>query len=324
MPMIRALYTAVKAEGVPSPFDTLHLKVFYPAAPTGNDAERMTGVVPADRSCGPMPVVIFFGGINIPAECYAWLAVALARQRIVTALFNWVGETLPGAIGLTIGLDLKRVTPQTYGCGPTVPAIGQIIAALDALNCSGPLEGALAPDRLILGGHSAGGTAALHNANPRYFARVVAGFSYAGHTLAATMLGFAPGTVLPCSPELPLLLMGGARDGVIAASAVRYGQAADPVLPLRCTFEEGIAGQRGDRYLAIWHGANHFTLAHPLDETSGRSFLDLPAQGDEAVTRAHISEVVAAFILAVASRNHSAPAQLELLLNNPAVAWRKK
>ena len=322
--MIRALYTAVKAEGTSPPFDTLQLKVFYPAALTGSEGERMSGVIPADRSRGPMPVVIFFNGINVPAECYAWLAIALARRHIVTALFNWVGETLPGMIGLTIGLDLRRVTPQTYGCGPTVPAIGQIIAALDALNRSGPLEGVLAMDRLVLGGHSAGGTAALHNANPRYFAQVVAGFSYAGHTLAATMLGFPPGSVLPCSSELPLLLMGGARDGVIAASSARYGQEADPVLPLRRTFEEGIAGRRGDRYLVIWRAANHFTLAHPLDETSGRSFLDLPAQGDEAVIRAHISEVIAAFILAAAGRDDSTVMQLERLLDDPAVAWRRK
>jgi len=322
--MIRALYTAVKAESASPPFDTLQLKVFYPAAPTGDDAERTSGVIPADRSRGPMPVVIFFNGINVPAECYAWLAIALARQHIVTALFNWVGETLPGTIGLTIGLDLRRVTPQTYGCGPTVPAIGQIIAALDALNRSGPLEGVLAMDRLVLGGHSAGGTAALHNANPRYFAQVVAGFSYAGHTLAATMLGFPPGAVLPCSSELPLLLMGGARDGVIAASSARYGQAADPVLPLRCTFEQGITGQRGDRYLVIWRAANHFTFAHPLDETAGRSFLDLPAEDDETAIRAHLSEVIAAFILAVVSRTRSALARLELLLNTPAVEWCRK
>ncbi|BCX02913.1 MAG: hypothetical protein KatS3mg053_0851 [Candidatus Roseilinea sp.] len=322
--MIRSLYTAVKAEGAPSPFDTLHLKVFYPAAPTGSDAERMTGVIPADPARGRMPVVIFFNGINIGAESYAWLAIALARQGIVVVLFNWVGETLPGIIGLTIGLDLKQVTPQTYGHAPTAPIIAQMLVALERLNQAGPLQGALALDRVVLGGHSAGGTVALHNANPRYFPTVVAGFSYAGHTLAATMLGFAPGTVLACAPDVPLLLMGGTRDGVIAASGVRYGQPGDPVAPLRRTFEEGIAGARGDRHLAIWRGANHFTLAHPLDETAGRSFLDLPPEGDEATMRAHMAAVIGAFVLAAACADPAAAARLRALSNDASVEWRTK
>ncbi|MFC1466848.1 MAG: alpha/beta hydrolase family protein [Candidatus Brachytrichaceae bacterium NZ_4S206] len=322
--MIRSLYTAVKVEGAQPPFDTVHLKVFYPAAPTGSDAERMTGVIPADAARGRMPVVLFFNGINIGADSYAWLAIALARQGIVVALFNWVGETLPGVIGLTNGLDLARVTPQTYGSAPTVPAIAQMLTALARLDQAGPLQGALALDRVVLGGHSAGGTVALHNANPRYFPQVVAGFSYAGHTMAATMLGFPPGTVLACASDLPLLLMGGGRDGVIAASGARYGQPGDPVAPLHRTFDEGIEGSRGDRHLVIWPGANHFTLAHPLDETAGRSFLDLPPQGDESVMRAHMTEVISAFILGAACNDAAADARLRELSNDASLEWRTK
>lgn len=322
--MIRSLYTAVKVEGAQPPFDTVHLKVFYPAAPTGSDAERMTGMIPADVTRGRMPVVLFFNGINIGADAYAWLAIALARQGIVVALFNWIGETLPGVIGLTNGLDLTRVTPQTYGSGPTVPAIAQMLAALDQLDQSGPLQGALALDRVVLGGHSAGGTVALHNANPRYFPQVVAGFSYAGHTMAATMLGFLPGTVLACASDLPLLLMGGGRDGVIAASSARYGQPSDPVAPLHRTFDEGIGGSRGDRHLVIWPGANHFTLAHPLDETTGRSFLDLPPQGDESIMRTHMAEVIGAFILVAACNDAAADARLRELSNDASLEWRTK
>lgn len=322
--MIRSLYTAAKAEGAQPPFDTLHLKVFYPAAPMGSDAERMTGLLPADLSRGRMPVLIFFNGINVPAESYAWLAIALARQGIIVVLFNWVGETLPGVIGLTNGLDLSRVTPQTYGRAPTVPAIAQMLDALARLDENGPLQGALALDRVVLGGHSAGGTVALHNANPRYFSQVVAGFSYAGHTMAATMLGFAPGTVLACAPDVPLLLMGGARDGVIAASSARYGQPADPVAPLRRTFEEAIAGARGDRHLVIWPGANHFTLAHPLDETAGRSFLDLPPEGDEPAMRAHMAEVIGAFIRSAACGDAHAQTRLRALFDPARVEWRTK
>ncbi|MFC6929201.1 hypothetical protein ACFQHO_01755 [Actinomadura yumaensis] len=34
------------------PFDTAHLKVYYPARPQGTDAERLTGVMPPT---GPAP-----------------------------------------------------------------------------------------------------------------------------------------------------------------------------------------------------------------------------------------------------------------------------
>ena len=56
---IRSLYTATKIDSAIAPFDTLHLKVFYPAIATGSEAERMSGVMKADPSKGPMPIVIF-------------------------------------------------------------------------------------------------------------------------------------------------------------------------------------------------------------------------------------------------------------------------
>lgn len=324
MPVVRSLYTAAKAEGAQPPFDTLHLKVFYPAVPTGSEHERMTGMLPADASQGRLPVVIFFGGINVAAASYAWLAMHLAEQGIVTVLFDWVGETLPGVIGLTVGLDLRMVTPQTYGTGPTAPVIGQILTALRALDRDGPLAGALALERIVLGGHSAGGTIALHNANPRYFPQVVAGFSYGGHTMAATMLGFPTGTVLTCASDVPLLVMGGTSDGVIAASGARYGVDNDAVTPLRRTFDQGIAGQRGDRYLVIWRGANHFTFAHPADETAGRGFLDSLAEGDEADLRAQMARLVGVFVRSAACHDDRAGAVLSQLLAAAPVEWRVK
>ncbi|MCW1969284.1 MAG: dienelactone hydrolase, partial [Anaerolineae bacterium] len=128
--LIRSLYSAAKVESVAAPFDTLHLKVFYPAVATGSETERMSGIMKADTSKGKMPVVIFFSGINLGAEAYGWLATDLAKRGIVTVLFNWVGETLPGVIGLTSGVDIKQVMPNTYGSGPTTPAIHAIYRTL--------------------------------------------------------------------------------------------------------------------------------------------------------------------------------------------------
>lgn len=320
--MVRALYTAVNVDSARPPFDTLHIKVFYPAAPTGSQTERMTGSVPVDTARGPLPVVLFFGGINLAAEAYQWLAVDLAEQGVAVALFNWVGETLPGAIGLTAGIDIARVSPGGYGTGPTTPAVAALLRALADLNADGVLKGALDLDRVVLGGHSAGGTMALHNARRDYFPGVVAAFAYGGHTMAATMLGYPPGAILPVAGDVPILLMGGGRDGVIAASSARYGLESDPVLPLRRTFDEAFAGARGDRYLVIFSGASHFTVAHPLDETAGRAFLDWPALGDEQALRADIAACAADFIATYVRDDADALGRMQAWLRRGGVEAR--
>ncbi|HQV28780.1 MAG TPA: hypothetical protein PKZ61_11855, partial [Thermoflexales bacterium] len=102
------------------------------------------------------------------------------------------------------------------------------------------------------------------------------------------------------SDEMPLLLIGGTRDGVIAASAARYQQENAAVHdPITRTFDEAIGGARGDRHLWMIAGANHFTLAHPIDDTAGRGFLDLPAELDEHVAREHMARVIGDFALSV-------------------------
>ena len=64
---------------------------------------------------------------------------------------------------------------------------------------------------------------ALENAEPRFFPQVVAAFTYGAHSAAATQLGFEPDTILPLPDSVPLLLLGGTRDGVIAAITGLYG-----------------------------------------------------------------------------------------------------
>jgi len=220
--MIRALFHATKLPNASSPYDVLHLKIYYPASPTNSDAERMSGVIPADKSHVPMPVVIFFNGINVGMESYHWLAVKLAEVNIVTVMYTHVAETLPNVIGLTPAIDLSKVKPDTYGSGATCPAIQPILNSLAQLNDDDkcPLHTSLDLSNIILGGHSAGGTVALQNG--AHFEQVKAIFTYAGHTMASTMLGFEPGTVLKIASKRTLIMRGD-RDGVIAASRVRYG-----------------------------------------------------------------------------------------------------
>ncbi|MCP5095711.1 MAG: alpha/beta hydrolase, partial [Chloroflexi bacterium] len=81
--MIRALYRNAKISTAVPPHDTLTMKVYYPAAPTNSDTERMTGVVAADTVQAPFPVVIILPGINVGMEAYQWLAMRLAKTGLV-------------------------------------------------------------------------------------------------------------------------------------------------------------------------------------------------------------------------------------------------
>lgn len=294
--MIRALFHATTLPNASAPYNVLHLKIYYPAAPTNSDAERMSGVIPADKTSVPMPVVIFFNGINVGIESYHWLAVKLAEANIVTVMYTHVAETLPGVIGLTPAIDLAKVKPETYGSGATCPAIQPILDSLKQLNSDekSPLYGAMDLNNVILGGHSAGGTVALQNG--QFFEQVKVVFSYAGHTMASTMLGFAPGTVLNIGSK-STLLMRGDRDGVIAASRVRYGTDEQSPDPVEKTFDEACQPSAGNEaYDVLLQGANHFAIAHPLDETTGRFFLDMEMTRPEDEIRNEIAGLVELFI----------------------------
>ncbi|MBK8783763.1 MAG: hypothetical protein IPO22_18595 [Anaerolineales bacterium] len=294
--MIRALFHATTLPNASAPYNVLHLKVYYPAAPTNSDAERMSGVIPADKTSVPMPVVIFFNGINVGIESYHWLAVKLAEANIVTVMYTHVAETLPGVIGLTPAIDLSKVKPDTYGSGATCPAIQPILDSLAQLNGDekSPLCGALDLNNVILGGHSAGGTVALQNA--QFFEQVKAVFAYAGHTMASTMLGFAPNTILKVGSK-SVMLMRGDKDGVIAASRVRYGTEGQSQDPVEKTFDEACQPSAGEEaWDVLLQGANHFSIAHPLDETTGRFFLDMEMTRPADEIRNEIAGLVEAFI----------------------------
>ena len=320
---VRALFQAAKVETASSPYDTIHLKVFYPARMSGSNQEQDMGVVPADAQQAPFPVVIFFGGVNCGPELYQWLAVKLAERGLVVVTFSWVADNLPGLVALTPGVDIKRLAPHTYGTGPTASALPAIIAALEDLQSTGVLAGLLDLQRIILGGHSAGGRVAIESADPRFFPQVVAAFAYAAHTAAIVQLGYEPGHILPLPDALPLMLIGGTCDGVIANSSDRYGvkweQATTPVVR---TFKEAIAGGRSDSYLLLLAGANHFCAVYPFDSTTGRSFLDFPATQPEAQLRDLIATAVGLFIDAHVRPQSKTIATLNHLLasNHPLIA----
>nr|WP_290222886.1 dienelactone hydrolase [Trichocoleus desertorum] len=315
---VQALFQAAKVTEASSPYDTIHLKVFYPAQLSDSNQETNLEIVAAETQRPPFPVVIFFNGINCGPELYQWLAVKLAERGLVVVMFAWVAENLPGIVGLTPGVDIKKLAPNTYGSGPTASALPTLLAALERLQCEGLLAGSLDLERVILGGHSAGGRVAIESANPKFFPQVVAAFAYGAHTAGAVQLGFSPGTILPLPDALPLLLIGGTCDGVIANSSDRYGVTWEQATtPVQQTFQIAIAGERRDSYLLLLEGANHFSIASPLDTTTSQPLVDFPATQPEEQLRELAAEAIGFFIDAHVRSQPVAVTALHQFLGSP-------
>ncbi len=329
--MIRAIFRATKIPSTPPPYDAVMLKLYYPAAPTDSEAEKMTGVIPADTTQAPFPVVILLPGINVGPEAYHWLAVRLAACGLVVVTYVWVAEEMPGFISLTPGVNLLALKPGHYGSQPTCPALPAILAELARLNGGNteaamfrtPVTGLLDLDTVILGGHSAGGTMALQSVHPDWFPQVQGAFTYGAHTMASMMLGYNSGTVLPIMGKRPILLLGGSLDGVIEASTGRYGISGTPTLALERTFAEAVSGGREDSFLVILQGANHFSLVHPIDETTGRPFLDHPTTQPDHLIREELATLITHFINGYIRHQQPARLALQQQLNgeNPFIAW---
>ncbi|TXS96413.1 dienelactone hydrolase [Parahaliea maris] len=277
---VRALYRAVAVPGQPGPFDRATLKIYYPARYGDSLEERNSGCVPPDPAFAPCPVVIFLPGINLGPEAYAWLARALAAQGFVCVLPSMVAEEMPGYTSLTPGLDVQALLPEHYGSRPSATTLAPIREMLKALNSSGQLAGSLDLQRLVLGGHSAGGSVALLNARRDWLPGLQATFCYGAHAGAASQLGYPPAAQFPLPAEVPTLMLGGDRDGCIANSLHRYGLedgAFGPTAMVQRSFEDALERHGDDSYLGILTGANHFSLAWPEDSTTGRPFIDLAA-----------------------------------------------
>lgn len=282
MYMTRCLFDAFKVDALQPPYDTGIARIYYPAQYGDSFEERNTGAVPVDESLAPCPVLILFHGINIDPAGYRWLAESLAASGIVTVTYQLVAEEMPGYVAATPGIELQSLTPDQFGKQPSALAMPAILTMLERLNGSGLLAGKLDLDRLAFGGHSAGGTLALLNANPQWFPALRAVFSYGAHTGASTLLGWPEETLLPVSEDIPVLLIGGEQDGCIAHSAHRYGSSnASATARIEQTFDQAVPENSGNNTLLLLNDANHFSICFPADDTCGRSYIDLPAESGQ-------------------------------------------
>ena len=272
---------------------SLRVTLFYPADPAGVDGARLTGVVPPALAEGPLPVIVFMPGINVVPDSYRWLAAELSAAGCVVALYSLIEEMGPAGWGISPGIDQSAFAPGALGERPSASCLGDV---LDVVGADPLLRDLADLDRVVLGGHSAGGTVALHNAHPGWFPGVCAAFAYGGHTMATARLGHGEAAVMPIPSATPLLLLAGARDGVIAASRDRYRSADGPHDPVRSTFEDGIASNGGDCWWIELADGTHFTPCHPVDHTSARSFLEAADPPRRAEARELLADLVRAFL----------------------------
>ena len=313
---VKSFWKAIEVEEAQSPYNTIHLKVFYPGeAGDGNPFSN----APAARDLAPFPVVIFFNGFNCSLAVYQWLAVELAARGLVVVLFDWLVNTGEAAV-ITPGVDRAAFSREAYGTVPSASALPLLLTELDNLQSNGVLSGLLDLQKIILGGHSAGGRLALENAEPKFFAGVIGAFSYGAHSAAPMQLGYDAGTILPLPDSLPMLIIGGTEDGVIAKNSKIYGveQWQTPATPVIRTFREAIERQNNDSYLIIIEGANHFAIANNPDPTlsvAANDFASTQPEADRSLMASIIGSFINTFVL-----KRSEKAEFKQLLQHRAIA----
>ncbi|MCY3577404.1 MAG: alpha/beta hydrolase [bacterium] len=318
--IVRGLHFSFDAGG-----DAALATLFYPGDDRRLDEARLTGQVPADDTDAAWPVVVLLPGINVVPDGYRWLAHRLVADGLCVVTYAAIGSLGPAGRGITPGIDLAALAPDTIGTRPSATALGPLLAQLAELAADEqcPVAGRVNLGRVVVGGHSAGGTAALHNSDPGWVPGLQAVFAYAAHTMVATTLGHGEAAVVPIPAQVPVMLLGGADDGVIAASRDRYRTDDEAHDPVRRTFAEAIVRQQGDSWLVELADAGHFAICDPVDTTSGRSFLEPDTAATDPAVRKLLGDLIAAFV--ATSLGRPADASLDRLVDHPSVRhWDRR
>ena len=296
--------------------------LYYPADEGSLDAARLTGLVAADRSHAPWPLVIMLPGINVTPDSYRWLAIRLVQAGYCAATYASIGSLGPAGRGITPGMDMAAFGPDMTASHCSATALGPLLDAIADLD--EPVQGLIDFDRVAIGGHSAGGTIALHNTDPSWVPGLVCAFGFGGHTMTSMSLGHNEASVTAVPSKVPILLLTGADDGVVAASRDRYrtdNQAHDPV---QRTFDEAIRRNQDDSWLVELADGNHFTICDPIDETSGRSFLEAELRSTDSAARDTLALVLLAF-LGEHCREPSEQDRVEDLVNARTISrWARR
>lgn len=318
--IVRGLHFSFDAQG-----DAALATLFYPGDDRRLEEARLTGKVPAIETDAPWPVVVLMPGINVTPDSYRWLAHRLVADGLCVVTYAVIGSLGPAGRGITSGIDLAALAPDTIGTRPSSTALAPLLAHLAELAADehSPVAGHLDLGLVVVGGHSAGGTAALHNSDPSWVPGLQAVFCFAAHTMIATSLGYGEAAVVAVPSKVPVMLLSGADDGVIAASRDRYRGDEGIHDPVRQTFAEAIGRQQGDSWLVELAGAGHFAICDPVDTTSGRSFLEPDSKKTDPAVQEMLGDLIAAFIAASLGRPNGF--SIEQLVDRPSVRhWDRR
>ncbi len=318
--IVRGLHFSFDAGG-----DAAMATLYYPGDDRRLDEARLTGQVPALMAAAPWPVVVMAPGINVAPDGYRWLAHRLVADGLCVVTYAAIGSLGPAGRGITPGIDLAALGPDVIGTRPSATALVPLLGALSEQFDDGPtpVAGLIDLSRVVVGGHSAGGTVAMHNSDPSWVTGLQAVFAYGAHTMTATALGHGEATVARVPAKVPVLLLGGADDGVIAGSRDRYGTGDGGHDPMGRTFAEAINRDQGDSWLVELTEAGHFAICDPVDTTSGRRFLEPDQADSEPAVRELLGDLIAAFV--AAALNRPAGADLERLIEHELIRrWHRR
>jgi dienelactone hydrolase len=288
--------------------------VYYPA--TNGERLDPLGTRPVDTSRGPLPVVVVLPGMNTETTYYRWLAIRLAQAGHLVLVSSLVSEIPPGGTGITPGVDLTAIQPDTYGTKPVGRAIGPVLAFAAQLNTEGVLAGAIDLEQVALVGHSAGGTVALETADAKFFPQIRAVISYASHTMASSVFGWPHGSCLPLSGDAAVLMFSGTRDGLVAAAMKWYADAGESFDPIARSFDTlPTTARSAGSWVVELQGANHFSVLQPQDGLWPRADEDMTSEVTADQVEALIGEAATLFLANQLRGDAAAGEQLASLLS---------
>ena len=271
--------------------------LYYPGDGSRLEEARPTGQVPAAAG-EPWPLVVMMPGINVAPDSYRWLAHRLVPTGVCVVTYAAIGSLGPAGQGITPGLDLDALSPANIGTRPVATALAA------ASRPPRPASQRPTARHRRASWTSTGwwwvaippGGLSHCTAAPPAGCRACGPCSPTGVTQwSRPALGHGEAAVVAIPAKVPVMLLAGTDDGVIAASRDRYRR--DHVTqddhrddgghgdhgPVRRTFEEAIGHRRGDSWLVELAGAGHFAACHPVDTTTGRAFLEPDPPADPAV-----------------------------------------
>ncbi|MEM0952809.1 MAG: hypothetical protein AAGI24_01610 [Pseudomonadota bacterium] len=298
-----------------APYDSVTLRVYYPCRFSDTVEEQASALIPVDNKRTPLPVVLLIPDVDVPQESYSWLAEALAQAGMAAVSYSWVHEHADGLVRSGPGFQEKRLSRKRFGRKPSCPALPTVLSELKKMNKRGPLAGALNLSCMVIGGHAAGGRAALLNANREWFPNLCGAFSYASHTLTEPGQGWERGDVMPLPRDMPLLLLAGTEDGVLASRLPGTGPRPE-TWAVEKTFADGVKGRRGDRHLVLVDGASHYTFTAPRASVTGSGFLDRRTRGRGKALRKYLAKLIVTFCDQTCRKDPMSRADLQALVQS--------